>query len=913
MRLGVLAVKKLVSKLAKIEEIYHVVLEKPPSERADFIKEICGEDEELRREVESLLEFEKESADFIETPPEDLAAAIFLAQANNDLVGKNLNHYRILSMLGAGGMGEVYLAEDTKLDRRVALKLLPPEFAKNETRMSRFVREAKAASALNHPNIITIYEIGTNDHANFISTEFIEGETLKNRINFNPPDIQTALDIAVQIASALSAAHAAGIVHRDIKPENIMIRPDGLVKILDFGIAKLSEQKGRTEDEKSRKGSDEITLKSSSNVPFASFSLFAANTGIIGTASYMSPEQAEGKKIDARTDIFSFGIVFYEMLTGRRAFRGEKPLEIVDSILNDAPTPIHQILPDFPPELERIVEKMLRKNADERYQTADDLLADLKKFSREMDLREKLESGFEKTKTVILNGQNTADNLPLKTALTGRLKNRKFGAVTIFSSLFLLILLGVGLRFFVFSASKDAPFDSIAVLPFQNSGSNANDEFLGDGLAETLINNFTKISELRVIARSTAFRFRGRDSDPQNIGKELGVKTILTGNITHFQDQLIIQVDLINVADGSQIFGNRYEAKQTNILELQQKIVRDVAARLRLSDSQQQRAAKKDTDVAEAYKLYLRGRFLWNKRSAEDLRKAIQEFKQAADLDPNYAPAFVGLADCYILLEEYAGTPASETLPQARAFAARALEIDESLGEAHVSLGVINSQMWQWKEAEYHFTQAIRLNPKYSTAYLWYCTYLRDTERFDEALSTITQAQSLDPLSSIIGVNVGIMHLIKNDADSAVKELEKVIELDPNYWNARSWLGLAYLKQGRNTEAFTELQKGIVLSRNANRALAFLGYAKAVTGERTEATAIVKELEEKYTRLEATILNIAMVYAGLGDKDQAFAWLEKNFEARSGEAARIRWYPSFESLRGDARYQSLIRRIGQTP
>lgn len=623
------------SKLAKIEEIYHVVLEKPLSERADFIKEICGEDEELRREVESLLEFEKESADFIETPPEDLAAAIFLAQANNDLVGKNLNHYHILSMLGAGGMGEVYLAEDTKLDRRVALKLLPPEFAKNETRMNRFVREAKAASALNHPNIITIYEIGANDHANFISTEFIEGETLKNRINFNPPDIQTALDIAVQIASALSAAHAAGIVHRDIKPENIMIRPDGLVKILDFGIAKLSEQKGRTEDEKSRKENDEITLKLSSNVPFASFSLFAANTGIIGTASYMSPEQAEGKKIDARTDIFSFGIVFYEMLTGRRAFRGEKPLEIVNSILNDAPTPIHQILPDVPPKLERIVEKMLRKNADERYQTADDLLADLKNFRREMDLREKLESGFEKPKTVILNDQNTADNLPLKTAVTGRLKNRKFGAVTIFSSLLLLILLGVGLRFFVFSASKDAPFDSIAVLPFQNSGSNANDDFLGDGLAETLINNFTKISELRVIARSTAFRFRGRDSDPQNIGKELGVKTILTGNITHFQDQLIIQVDLINVADGSQIFGNRYEAKQTDILELQQKIVRDVAARLRLSDSQQQRVAKKDTDVAEAYKLYLRGRFLWNKRSAEDLRKAIQEFKQAADLDPN--------------------------------------------------------------------------------------------------------------------------------------------------------------------------------------------------------------------------------------------------------------------------------------
>ncbi len=900
------------SDLAKIEEIYYAALEQPPEGRDEFLAEICRDDENLRREIESLLSFEEEARNFIETPPEDVAAAIFNGQAGENPVGQILNHYRVVSILGAGGMGEVYLAEDTKLDRRVALKILPAEFAENEARMSRFIREAKTASALNHPNIITIYEIGTSGKTNFISTEFIEGETLKTRINSNPLKLQTALDIAVQIASALSAAHEAGIVHRDIKPENIMIRPDGLVKVLDFGIAKLT---GRGDTATQRHGDKTETV----NAAFPRLRFTAASPtktgGIIGTASYMSPEQARGKKIDARTDIFSFGIVFYEMLTGKRAFSGATPLEIVSSILKDEPVLIRRILPDIPPEIEQIVEKMLRKNADERYQTAGDLLTDLKNISREMDSREELEGGFDESTRLNLNGQTTADGLILKTLnplsfVTGKLTTRKYGAAAVFSSLLLLILFGVGLRYFILPAS-DTPIDSIAVLPFQNTGGDADNEFLGDGLAETLINDFTRIPELRVTARSTAFSFRGREDEPQAVGKELGVKTILTGKITHRDDRFSIQVDLINVADGTQIFGKRYDGTQTEILALQQKIVRDVAGRLRLSDTQQQQAAKKNTELSEAYKLYLRGRFYWNKRSAENLKNAIREFKQAADLDPNYALAFVGLADSYLLLEEYAGTPASETLPQARAFAARALEIDESLGEAHVSLGVINSQMWNYGEAEYHFKRAIELNPKYSTAYLWYCTYLRDTERFEESLSVIKQAQELDPLSSIISVNVGIMYLVNNDAGSAVKEFEKLIQLDPNYWNAHSWLGLAYLKQGRETEAFAALQKGVELSRRANRAIAFLGYAKAMTGNRAEAASIVKELEEKFSKREATILNVAMTYAGLGDKNQAISWLEKNLESRSGESARIRWYPGFESLRTDPRYQTIISRLEQ--
>lgn len=890
------------SNLSQIEEIYHAALEKTAHDREVFLNGSCGDNVELRREVESLLKFDEQAADFIETPPEDLAAALFEKGAKQELVGKTLGHYRVLSLLGAGGMGEVYLAEDVRLDRKIALKILPPEFAADEARMGRFVREAKSASALNHPNIITIYEIGEIDANHFIAAEYIEGETLLQRLKKQPFDLITALDISVQVASALDTAHRAGIVHRDVKPENIMVRPDGLAKVLDFGIAKLTEERPG-EAATRRRGEEDNSLISASPRLSVSASQQTNPGTVIGTATYMSPEQAKGMRIDARSDIFSFGIVLYEMFALRRAFDGETPLEIISSILKDEPPPIQEL----PPEIDRIVRKMLRKNRDERYQTADVLLTDLKNARRVAEFSGAALPHAAKAPTSVPALQMSSAEY-----IMTEVKKHKSGLAAI--SLALIALIGTGFWFFnLRAASQNAPENSIAVLPFQNVNGDQNTEFLSDGIAETLINNFTKSGALRVTARSTAFRYRGRDSEPQTIGAELGVGVILTGKVWQIGEGLSIQVDLVNAADGTQIWGDKYDGKAADILEIQQKIARDVTGHLRLTPPEQQQAAKKDTEISEAYKFYLRGRYHWNKRTAEDLKKAIQEFKQAADLDPNYAPAFVGLADCYILLEEYAGTPATETLPEAKAFATRALEIDESLGEAHVSLGVINSQMWQWEAAEYHFTWAIQLNPKYPIAYLWFCTYLRDTERLDEALAAIKQAQSLDPLSSIINVNVGMMHLAKGDADSAFEQLEDVIELDPNYWTARSWLGLALLKQGRNSEALAQLQKGVELSRGANRALAFLGYGKAVTGNRAEALAIVKELEEKYAGQEATILNIAAVYAGLGDKDQSFEWLEKNLESRSGESARIRWYPPFELLRGDPRYQSLLRRMGQQP
>jgi eukaryotic-like serine/threonine-protein kinase len=912
-----------VSDLAKIEEIYHAALEKTPGERAEFLAEICGSDDELRREVESLLAFEEQSADFIETPPDDLAAAIVKNQKNKNLIGKTLNYYRVLSLLGAGGMGEVYLAEDLRLERRVALKILPPELAENKERLTRFVREAKAASALNHPNIITIHEIGKIDSTHFIAAEYIEGETLRSWIKRQPTDAQTALDAAIQIVSALDAAHRAGITHRDIKPDNIMIRPDGLVKILDFGIAKLISDLGlRKADLKTPDQDAETLIKSRSfNLQSKIRNTKSTATGmIVGTAAYMSPEQAKGKRIDARSDIFSFGIVFYEMLTGRRAFAGESPLEIISSILKDEPTPIRQISPEVPTEIERIAEKTLRKNADERYQTAGELLTDLKNAKKDLEFQEKLEQSDalpfrEEAKTRIMSAATGETQLPMTVSglITAEFKKRKFGAAAISLVFLILLSAGVWLFFNRGAAGDSAEIDSIAVLPFQNLNGDADGEFLGDGLAETLINNFTKIPALRVTARGTAFRYRGRDGDAPTVGRELGVKAVLTGRITQQDDRLSIQVDLVNASDGTQILGSRYEGTEAQLLDLEQQIARDVAARLRLTGDERRQAEKKSTASAEAYEFYLRGRYLLNKRTADDLKRAIQEFKQAVDRDPNFALAYVGLANGYALLEEYAGTPATETLPQAKLFARRALELDDSLGEAYASLGFINSSLWEWTEAERSFQKALELSPNLSTANHWYCGFLLQTGRINDALREIKRAQELDPLSSIVAVNVGMAHLANGDADAAVRELEKIIQLDPNYWTARSWLGLAYLARGENEKAITELQKGVELSKQSSRAMSFLGYALAKIGRRAEALEIARELEEKYKKREATVQNLAVVYAGLGDKDRAFEWLEKNFSEHSGELGRIRWYPQFESLRGDARYQSLLERMGQQP
>ncbi|HEX6188488.1 MAG TPA: protein kinase [Pyrinomonadaceae bacterium] len=816
-----------------------------------------------------------------------------------------ISHYRILQKLGAGGMGEVYLAQDTKLDRKVALKILPADVATDQTRMRRFVQEAKAASALNHPNIITIHEIEQIVSMNFIATEFIDGETLRQRMRHTPMKLGEVLDVAIQCASALSAAHATGIVHRDIKPENIMIRRDGIVKVLDFGLAKLTEQ---------------IPLES---VDTEAPTSLKTNPGtVVGTAVYMSPEQARASETDARTDIFSLGIVLYEMVAGRLPFDGSSSTEVLASILSEKePLPLARYSTEVPVELERIVSKALRRNREERYQTIKDMLLDLQSLKQELEFQRKLERSVPPHLKSTDPGEHAVEtgmSSPTRSTVNERgpssgIELNKTRVVIAVAAL-LIIALGVG-AYLYFIRSRSGAINSIAVLPLVNDGNNPETEYLSDGISESLINSLTELQQLRVVARSTAFRYKGKEVDPQAVGRELNVRAVLMGRVRQVGELLNIQVDLVDASTGAQLWGEEYERKVSEVIYVKQAIAREVTEklRLRLSGAQQQQLEKRETTNAEAYQAYLRGRYYWNQRTADGIRKATQEFQQAIQHDPNYALAYVGLADSFILLEAYAGVPSAENLPKARAAVDRALQIDESLAEAHTSLAEIHLRQWRWAEAEQEFRRAIALNPNYPTAHHWFSIYLRVKGQYDEVLKESKRAQELDPLSSIISSNLANAYHLKNDFKSAIELSQKVVELDPRHPNSYHNLGWAYLRQGRDEEAVAKFQKAVDLSGRASSYLSSLGYFYAVKGRRDEALQIMRELEGRYERREAIGIHLAGVLAGLGETDQAFAWLEKDFEQRSGVLPEVRWWNNFGELRSDPRYANLLRRMGLEP
>lgn len=823
-------------------------------------------------------------------------------EKTDDLAGgSEFGHYRIVSKIGAGGMGEIYLAQDIKLDRKVALKILPPEFAEDKDRMSRFVREAKSASALNHPNIITIHEIGESDGTHFIATEFIDGKTLTEYAKSNSHNYKSVLEIAIQVASALDEAHHAGIVHRDIKPDNVMIRPNGLVKILDFGIAKLTEKQNAAIE------SEDATAIQAKTTPGM----------IIGTANYMSPEQAKGKDVDARTDIFSFGVVLYEMLAGHLPFEGETAMESISSIIKDEPKPLTSS--GISPEIKRIIGKTLRKNADERYQTTKELLADLKDAKQELEFQDKLERTIQphddEQKTQMLKAVATVDESSQTTTNENRndsitIKKSGIGKAIIGICAVLLIS-AIGLGYWFYSKSSVKQIESIAVMPFVNDSGNADVEYLSDGMTETLIKSLSQIPNLNVKPRSSVFRYKGKDTDLQTIAKELNVQAILNGRVVQRGEQLTLSLELVDVSKDSVIWTESYNRRQSDLVSLQSEIARDVSANLkaRLSGADEQKVAKTGTTDPEAYQAYLKGRYYWNRRTAENLNKALEQFKIAADRDPNYALAFVGLADCYVVLNEYAGIPTSETLPKARSFAERALSLDASLAEPHAALGQINEQLWQWAEAEKEYKRAIELNPNYPTAYHWYSICLKSKGRYDEAAAMLKRAKELDPLSSIIAVNVTRMHQLQNNHQASIENSLKIIELDPNFAPAHQYLALSYLKLGSRREAVTASEKAVELANRSGITLGSLGYVYAATGKRAEAIAIIKEMEEKYAQKEAIGQYIAFVYAGLSDKDKAFEWLEKDFQNRDGKLAESRWEVELESLRDDARFKDLLKRM----
>jgi eukaryotic-like serine/threonine-protein kinase len=824
-----------------------------------------------------------------------------------------LGRYEIHSQLGAGGMGEVYLAEDTRLDRKVAVKFLNEEFSRDADKLNRFVQEAKAASALNHPNILTVYEIGEVDGKNYIATEFIAGRTLREQLSPGESiSLNAILKISVQVAEALSAAHQAGIIHRDIKPENIMLREDGYAKVLDFGLAKLTE----------KKKSERVSLEGETKA------FVQTNPGtVMGTVSYMSPEQARGLQTDARTDIWSLGVVLYEMLAGKVPFAGETINHTIVSILEKEPL----LLENVPDELQRIVRKALTKETEMRYQTARDLLIDLKNLRRTLDIQGELErsvipnraeataAGNENATRVHEVGATQDAGTGAKTNAATSVSSLEY-AVTqakshkLTAAMIGIVLLGIisAVGYFGFFAkSNTKQIESIAVMPFVNEGGNPDVEYLSDGMTETLIKSLSQIPNLNVKPRSSVFRYKGKDTDLRTIARELNVQAILNGRVIQRGEQLTLSLELIDVGKDSVIWTESYNRKTSDLVSLQSEIARDVSTNLKakLSGAEETKVTKTSTTDPEAYQAYLKGRYYWNRRTAENLKKAIEQFKLATDRDPNYALAFVGLADCYAVLQEYAGTPTSETIPQAKAYAERALRLDSQLAEPHATLGSVNNSLWQWAEAEREYKRAIEINPNYATAYHWYSIFLKDIGRNDEAATTIKRASEIDPLSSVISVNITRMYQLQNDHEASIENSLKIIELDPNFGPAYEYLGLSYLKLGRKAEAVAALEKAAELTNRSSITLGHLGYVYAATGKRTEAIAVIKELEDKYAGKEANGQYIAFVYAGLGEKDEAFEWLEKDFQARNGKLAEIRWQIPLEPLSDDPRFKGLLKRM----
>jgi serine/threonine protein kinase/Tfp pilus assembly protein PilF len=827
------------------------------------------------------------------------------------MIGKTIAHYRVTDKLGAGGMGEVYLAEDTRLGRKVALKLLPAEFTRDQDRVPRFIQEAKAASALNHPNIITIHEIGEAGGTHYIATEFIDGRTLRRWMTSQPNNLAGGIEVGLQVASALAAAHAAGIVHRDIKPENIMVRSDGLVKVLDFGLAKLTAK----------------TSPLDTSAPTA-LKIDTDPGMVMGTARYMSPEQARGLELDARTDIFSLGVVLYEIVAGRPPFSGASSGDVIASILTKEPQPLCRVAPEAPQELERIVSKALEKDREERYQVIKELLLDLKKLKRRLEFdaervrtSEQLLNNRESVTTAEAPGAYTAGKLAVETGEVGAMRTTSSAEYLInefkrhkWVALLTTAVLAILIATFAYFAANNRTIESVAVLPFVNAGADANTEYLSDGITESLINSLSQLSRLTVMSRDSVFRYKGQGTSAQAAGRELKVQAVLTGRVTQRGDTLAISAELIEVGNNRQLWGEQFNRKLTDILAVQEDISREISdkLRLRLTGEQQKRLTKRYTDDTEAYQLYLKGRYHANKVTEEGLKKGVDYFQQAIDKDPAYGLAYAGLADCYISLGGVLGffSP-REYFPRAKAAAMKALEIDETLAEAHASLGTVKMLYdWDRAEAEIELKRAIDLNPNYAAAHQEYGGLLESVERFDQAVAERKRAQELNPLSPIATADVGYPLYYARRYDQAIEHYRRALELDPNFFWSHLWIGQAEVQQGKYQEAIVDINRAVALSAGNTRAIATLGHAQAVAGNKKEAQVVLNQLMERSRQGYVSPYYFALLYTGLGEKDLALEWLEKAYDERQPYLYLLKVEPVFDGLHSDPRFQDLLRRLG---
>ncbi|HSE23711.1 MAG TPA: protein kinase [Pyrinomonadaceae bacterium] len=833
------------------------------------------------------------------------------------VAGQKLGHYEIRLKIGEGGMGEVYLAQDTRLDRNVALKILPANVAANTDRMRRFTREAKAAAALNHPNIAHVYEIGEADGVNFIAMEFVDGQTLRELIHVVNPGLAKLLRYLQHAADGLAKAHNNGIVHRDLKPDNIMVTRDGHAKILDFGLAKLIERPF-----------GETNGKTPSNVSTVILQQHSLPGTVLGTVGYMSPEQAQGKtdEIDHRSDIFSFGCILFEAVTGHQPFEGSDVIDTLNKIIREPARPINSFRPDAPAEIQKITRRCLAKDPEDRYQSIKDVAIELRELRRELtselattvpplsSTSTKSQAQNSSVSDVAAASQTHASSAEY---IVSEIKQHKF-AVTIVTTL-ILAAVALTIWFPKFKATRASQIDSIAVMPFVNASGSTEIDYLSDGLTESLINSLSQLPQLSVKARSSVFTYRGKEVSPQQLAKDLSVQAILNGRVLQRGDQILLSVELVDARTGNQLWGDQYSRRVTDLLSLQTEIARDVSSKLKskLTGVEEQKLAKTYTENTEAYQLYLRGKFYWNKRTPIDIRKGVEYFQQAIDKDPTYALAYAGLAEGYILFASYRVELPAEAYPKARAAAMKAIELDPGLAEAHNALASVKSSYeWQFDEAEAEWKKTIELNPNYATAHQWYGEHLIAMGRYNSALTELKRAQELDPLSLIINGILATCYRLNDQTDQALAQLNKTLELDPKFGRTHLFFAEIYQSLGKFEESIDEYGKMFDLmgvpQENTSRFLATVKTAYKTSGPKGYWRAIAESLshpDPPVPGLGPPPAILAGFWAQAGDADKAFELLEKAFQQRDEGVLRLK-SPIYDPIKSDPRYKDLIRRIG---